>query len=68
MQLKQIGKKSGLTILKGKDKKLWCSGIRNTEKLVIRPGTDEIWGMDHGSDWFGKRSAIPRGNAADYGL
>jgi len=42
--------------LEGKDKKLWCSGIRNTEKLVIRPGTDEIWGMDHGSDWFGREA------------
>lgn len=40
--------------LKGGDKKLFISGIRNTEKLVVRPGTDEIWGMDHGSDWFGK--------------
>lgn len=40
--------------LKGGDEKLFASGLRNTEKLVIRPGTDEIWGMDHGSDWFGK--------------
>ncbi len=40
--------------LDGSDEKLFCSGLRNTEKLVIRPGTDEIWGMDHGSDWFGK--------------
>jgi glucose/arabinose dehydrogenase len=40
--------------LEGKDKQLWSSGIRNTEKLVVRPGTDEIWGMDNGSDWFGK--------------
>ena len=40
--------------MQGGDKKLFCSGIRNTEKLVIRPGTDEIWGMDHGSDWFGR--------------
>jgi glucose/arabinose dehydrogenase len=39
--------------LEGKDKQLWSSGIRNTEKLVVRPGTDEIWGMDHGSDNFG---------------
>lgn len=38
----------------GSDEQLWCSGIRNTEKLVIRPGTDEVWGMDHGSDWFGR--------------
>jgi glucose/arabinose dehydrogenase len=40
--------------LEGGDEKLFCSGIRNTEKLVVRPGTDEIWGMDHGSDWFGR--------------
>ncbi len=39
--------------LDGSDPKPFCSGLRNTEKLVIRPGTDEIWGMDHGSDWFG---------------
>ncbi len=48
--------------LEGKDKKLWCSGIRNTEKLVIRPGTDEIWGMDHGSDWFGREVGDSEGN------
>jgi glucose/arabinose dehydrogenase len=40
--------------LDGRDKKLFISGIRNTEKLVVRPGTDEVWGMDHGSDWFGR--------------
>ncbi|MHC4211958.1 MAG: PQQ-dependent sugar dehydrogenase [Planctomycetota bacterium] len=40
--------------LEGGDKQLFVSGIRNTEKLVVRPGTDEIWGMDHGSDWFGR--------------
>ena len=39
--------------LDGSDKKLFCGGLRNTEKLVVRPGTDEIWGMDHGSDNFG---------------
>lgn len=38
----------------GGDKTLWSSGIRNTEKLRLRPGTDELWGCDHGSDWFGK--------------
>ena len=47
--------------LEGKDKKLWSSGIRNTEKLVVRPGTDEIWGMDHGSDWFGGALGDKRG-------
>lgn len=40
--------------LKGGDKKLFASGIRNTEKLLVRPGTEEIWGMDHGSDMFGE--------------
>ncbi len=39
--------------LDGTDKKLFCGGLRNTEKLVLRPGTNEIWGMDHGSDNFG---------------
>lgn len=38
----------------GKNEKVFSTGIRNTEKLVVRPGTDEIWGMDHGSDNFGK--------------
>ena len=41
--------------LTGSDKTLWCSGIRNTEKLRFRPGTTEIWGVDHGSDWFGEK-------------
>ncbi len=40
--------------IEGKDERLFSSGIRNTEKLVVRPGTDEIWGMDHGSDNFGE--------------
>lgn len=39
--------------LEGTEKRLYCSGIRNTEKLRLRPGTFEIWGVDHGSDWFG---------------
>ncbi len=40
--------------LDGKTKKLWASGIRNTEKLRFRPGTTELYGSDHGSDDFGK--------------
>ncbi len=39
----------------GSSKTLFCSGIRNTEKLRFRPGTTEIWGLDHGSDNFGER-------------
>jgi len=41
--------------LDGKNKKLFCSGIRNTEKLRLRPGTTEVWGSDHGSDDFGAK-------------
>lgn len=39
--------------LDGKSRTLFSSGIRNTEKLRFRPGTHEIFGCDHGSDWFG---------------
>jgi glucose/arabinose dehydrogenase len=39
--------------LDGTDKKLYASGLRNTEKLLVRKDTEGIWGMDHGSDWFG---------------
>lgn len=39
----------------GGEKTLFASGIRNTEKLLLRPGTQEVWGFDHGSDWFGKQ-------------
>lgn len=38
----------------GKNKRIFATGLRNTEKLLLRPGTDEIWGCDHGSDWYGK--------------
>ncbi len=37
----------------GSDKKQFASGIRNTEKLTVRPGTDEIWGVDHDIDMIG---------------
>ncbi len=47
--------------LDGSDKRLFVAGIRNTEKLVTRPGTNEVWGMDHGSDWFGKPVGDRRG-------
>jgi glucose/arabinose dehydrogenase len=39
--------------LDGKTKTLFCAGNRNTEKLLFRPGTDEVWGLDHGSDDWG---------------
>ena len=39
--------------LDGSDKQLFASGLRNTEKFAIRPGTDEIWGVDHDVDMLG---------------
>jgi glucose/arabinose dehydrogenase len=36
--------------LDGSDKKLFASGIRNTEKFAVRPGTSELWGVDHDID------------------
>jgi len=42
--------------LDGANKRLYASGIRNTEKLRLRPGTTEVWGIDHGSDWFGREA------------
>ncbi len=39
--------------LDGTGETLFCSGLHNTEKLVVRPGADELWGMDDASEWFG---------------
>ena len=39
--------------LDGSNQRLLASGIRNNEKLRMRPGTREVWGVDHGGDWFG---------------
>ncbi len=46
--------KMWLYALDGKSRRLFASGIRNNEKYRYRPGTTEIWGFDHGSDWFGR--------------
>jgi glucose/arabinose dehydrogenase len=35
------------------NRKVFVSGVRNVEKIRYRPGTNEIWGFDHGSDNFG---------------
>lgn len=48
--------------LDGSSRELFASGIRNTEKYRIRPGTGEIWGLDHGSDWFGRDVGDGRSN------
>lgn len=51
--------------LDGSDKKLFASGLRNSEKLAIRPGTDEIWGVDHDIDTFAAKFEAP--TAAKFG-
>ncbi len=48
--------------LDGKERELFISGIRNTEKLRYRPGTTELWGLDHGSDWFGGKFGDKEGD------
>jgi glucose/arabinose dehydrogenase len=48
--------------LKGENKKVFATGVRNTEKLRMRPGTNEIYGCDHGSDNFG----LPLGEKKGY--
>ncbi len=40
--------------LDGSGKELFSSGLRNTEKFAVRPGTDEIWGVDHDIDSLGE--------------
>lgn len=47
--------------LDGKSRVLWSSGIRNTEKLRFRPGTQELYGADHGSDNFGQKYGEQQG-------
>lgn len=52
--------------LDGTDKKLFASGIRNTEKFVVRPGTDEIWGVDHDVDAMGAKFEGDRKNGQPF--
>ena len=40
--------------LDGSKRTLFASGIRNTLKLRLQPGTRALWGADHGSDDFGE--------------
>lgn len=40
---------------RAREPRVWATGLRNTEKLLFRPGTNEIWGADHGSDDIGAR-------------
>lgn len=46
----------------GTGKTLVAGGLRNTEKLRMRPGTTDLWGVDHGSDKFGDPYGETPGN------
>jgi glucose/arabinose dehydrogenase len=45
----------------GGNRMQFATGLRNTEKLRLRPGTEEVWGLDHGSDNFGKAYGETKG-------
>ena len=45
--------------LDGSGKKMFASGLRNSEKLVVRPGTNEVWGVDHDIDTFAMKLEAP---------
>lgn len=47
--------------LNGTGKREFAGGLRNTEKLRIRPGTNELYGADHGSDNYGSKFGEGRG-------
>jgi glucose/arabinose dehydrogenase len=34
----------------GSGKTLFCGGLRNTEKIQLRPGTNDVWGIEHGTE------------------
>ena len=51
----------------GSGREVFAHGIRNTEKIRHRVGSDgeetaEVWGADHGSDWFGRAYGDRRGS------
>jgi Raf kinase inhibitor-like YbhB/YbcL family protein len=54
--------------LDGKRRTIWASGLRDTIGWGWQPQTGELWGMDHGIDWFGdgippeELNKIERGN------
>lgn len=37
----------------GSGEQLYAVGLRNAVGLALRPGTDEIWASNNGSDWLG---------------
>jgi glucose/arabinose dehydrogenase len=57
--------------LDGSTRSVVARGLRNTIGFDWQPGTDTLWGMDHGSDWRGDDTPPEELNAiiegADYG-
>jgi glucose/arabinose dehydrogenase len=47
--------------LDGSDKRQFSSGLRTTEKLRLRPGTNDLYGADHGSDNYGSKFGERKG-------
>ena len=41
------------TDLSGKNRKIYASGLRNTIGFGWHPGSNKMFGMDHGIDWLG---------------
>ncbi|GAB4194908.1 MAG: sorbosone dehydrogenase family protein [Roseiflexaceae bacterium] len=37
----------------GSNRRIFASGLRNTIGFDWHPGSGQLWGMDHGSDWRG---------------
>ncbi|WP_051378444.1 PQQ-dependent sugar dehydrogenase [Derxia gummosa] len=37
----------------GSGREIFATGLRNTIGFMFRPGTDELWGWDDGTDWLG---------------
>jgi glucose/arabinose dehydrogenase len=47
---------------------VFASGLRNTIGFAFHPTTQELWGMDHGSDWRGDNTPPEELNRIALGL
>jgi glucose/arabinose dehydrogenase len=48
-------------------RKVYASGLRNTIGFGWHPGTNEMWGMDHGIDWLGDNEQVEELNKIEQG-
>jgi Raf kinase inhibitor-like YbhB/YbcL family protein len=51
----------------GKSRTIYASGLRNTIGFDWHPGTEQLWGLDHGIDWLGDTQQIEELNRIDKG-